>query len=76
MNEFNLLQPISIRHPGVREMYAHLQTMEAYAPTFYPSGTADRYLAIAQMKWQRPEIEEREDELLPLEPPVDALISA
>jgi len=67
MNELNLLQPISLRHPGVREMYTHLKAMEAYSPDFYPAGTADRYLAVAQKNWQRPEAEESdsdEDQLM------------
>jgi len=44
-------------------MYTHLQAMEAHAPEFYPSGTADRYLAIAQKDWQEVEVSE-EDQLM------------
>lgn len=63
MNELNLSQPILVKHPGVREMYAHLKAMEAYSPDFYPAGTADRYLAIAQKNWQETEASE-EDQLM------------
>ena len=75
MNELNLSQPILVKHPGVREMYAHLKAMEAYSPDFYPAGTADRYLAIAQKNWQRSESEQGE-ELDPLDVQAESLMSA
>lgn len=75
MNKLNFLQPIFVKHPGVREMYAHLKAMEAYSPEFYPLGTADRYLAVAQKNWQRAETE-KGDELALLDGQEESLMSA
>jgi hypothetical protein len=62
MNDFNHLNPSFIRHPGIREMYEHLQAMEVDSPGFYPPGTADRYLAVTQKTWQRLAMDQNDQE--------------
>lgn len=53
MNNLDHDQPNALRHPGIREMYAHLQSMATKLPESYPPGTADRYLAVAQKNWEQ-----------------------